>query len=142
MRIMLSLLFSGITLLVQGQTKITATVNGFENDKGVCRACLYNSPAAFNGNGAAVQCVQVTISDKKAMVVFQNVSSGTYAVSLFHDANNNNKFDTNFLGIPKEGYGASKNNLPFAGAPTYDGNKFEVKNNTSSNLTVKLRYLF
>ena len=142
MRIILSFLFAGITSVVYGQTKITVSVYGFQNDKGVCRACLYNSADAFNGNGAAVQCVQVTISGKKATVVFQNVSSGTYAVSLFHDANNNNQFDTNFLGIPKEGYGASKNDLPFAAAPTFNGNKFDVKDNTSTNLTVNLRYLF
>jgi uncharacterized protein (DUF2141 family) len=45
------------------------------------------------------------------------------------------------LGIPKEGYGASKNSLPFAAAPGFNSNKFEVKNNASTLLTIKLRYL-
>ena len=125
-----------------GQNTVSATVTGFENNKGSCRACLYNSAEAFNGNGAAVQCVQAGISGNKAFISFTNVAAGTYAISVFHDANNNNKFDTNFLGIPKEGYGASKNDLPFASAPRFPANKFEVKDKVSTNLSIKLRYLF
>jgi len=34
---------------------------------------------------------------------------GKYAVSVFHDENSNGKLDTNFLGIPREGVGASNN---------------------------------
>jgi uncharacterized protein (DUF2141 family) len=49
--------------------------------------------------------------------------------------------DKNFLGIPKEGYGASKNKLPFAAAPSFNENRFAVEHNTTVRLTVKLRYL-
>lgn len=49
--------------------------------------------------------------------------------------------DKNFLGIPKEGYGASKNKLPFASAPDFDDNKFQVLQNTITNLTIRLRNL-
>lgn len=34
---------------------------------------------------------------------------GVYAVTVYHDENGNKKFDKNFLGIPKEGYGFSNN---------------------------------
>jgi uncharacterized protein (DUF2141 family) len=50
--------------------------------------------------------------------------------------------DVNFMGIPKEGYGASKNKLPFASAPTYNDNKFEVADKTVIRLKVKLRNLY
>ncbi len=39
------------------------------------------------------------------------VPSGTYAIGLYIDANENEKMDTNFLGIPKEQYGTSNNLL-------------------------------
>ena len=32
---------------------------------------------------------------------------GTYAVAVHHDANANGAMDSNFLGMPKEGYGVS-----------------------------------
>ena len=124
---------------LKAQNSVTVSVANFKNEKGVCRACLFDNAEAFRGKGKPVQCSTVTITNKTAEVVF-NVPNGTYAISVFHDANNNNKFDTNVLGIPKEGYGASKNNLPFAAAPTFQGNKFEVKNH-DYRISIRLRYL-
>lgn len=127
---------------VAAQSKIIADITNFESDKGVCRACLFNSSSSFKGeSGSPLQCVQVTISSKRSQIQFENVPTGTYAIFLFHDANQNNKMDKNFMGIPKEGYGASKNNLPFASAPTFTGNKFSVGEGTTVRLSIKLRNL-
>ena len=123
------------------QGRVKAAITGFKNEKGVCRACIFNNAESFAGKGKPVQCVTVNISNKKTQVEFQNLPVGEYAVSVFHDANNNNQFDTNFLGIPKEGYGASRNNLPFAAAPGYQGNKFLVEDKSTSSMTIKLRNL-
>ena len=125
---------------VFAQNSIVVQVSNFENDKGVCRACLFNTEASFNGEGKPVQCVQTLISNKTSRLVFTNVVSGVYAVSVFHDSNNNNKFDKNFLGIPKEGYGASKNKLPFASAPSFNENKFSIDTGTTT-LKIRLRNL-
>ena len=32
---------------------------------------------------------------------------GEYAISLFHDENENKELDTNFIGIPKEAFGST-----------------------------------
>lgn len=138
--------FSGILLLFiissGAQSKIVAQLTNLENDKGFCRACLFNSSASFNGkSGTPVQCIQAPVKNKMAQALFTNVASGTYAIFVFHDKNNNGKIDVNFLGIPKEGYGASKNKLPFAAAPAFNDNKFPVENNTTVYLTIKFRNL-
>jgi len=126
----------------QAQSKIIADISNFVNDKGVCRVCLFNSAASFKGeSGNPLQCTQVTINQKRSQVQFDNVPAGTYAIFLFHDTNSNNKMDKNFMGIPKEGYGASLNKLPFASAPTFDENKFLVTNGTTVHLSIKLRNL-
>jgi uncharacterized protein (DUF2141 family) len=124
-----------------GQSRVIANMGSFKNNKGVCRVCLFNNASSFSGKGAPVECLTIPIKDKSAQAVFLNIPPGTYAVSFFHDANNNNSFDTNFLGIPKEGYGASRNNLPFAAAPTFEGNKFTLPANSAITLTMRLRYL-
>ena len=126
---------------VTAQTKVTVQVTNFENNKGTCFICLYNNAAAFSGKGGPVATATVGIANKTATASFENVPEGTYAVSVIHDANNNGKFDTNFLGIPKEGYGASKNKLPFAAAPKFEENKFTVTKNSMIALNIKLRYL-
>ena len=125
----------------KAQGKVTAEITNFDNNKGVLRACLFDNANAFSGKGSPVQCVEVTVVNKTARIVFDRVPAGTYAVSVFHDANNNNEFDTNFLGIPTEGYGASRNSLPFAAAPKFNDNKFTVSNGMVTELKIKLRNL-
>jgi uncharacterized protein (DUF2141 family) len=136
------LLLLCITVLeAKSQNKIVGKVSGLENNKGVCRACLFANEASFNGHDKPVACVTVPVQNKTAQIVFDHVPAGTYAVSVFHDANNNNKMDKNFLGIPKEGYGASLNKLPFASAPNFKDNKFTLKENSNATLNIKIRNL-
>jgi uncharacterized protein (DUF2141 family) len=144
------MVFKGLILLilcawslkVNAQAKVVAEVINFENNKGVCRACIFNNAASFNGEGGEpLKCVQVPVKNKTALVSFESLQQGTYAIFLFHDVNSNNKMDKNFLGIPKEGYGASKNKLPFANAPNFNENKFTLENGTSLQLKIRLRNL-
>jgi uncharacterized protein (DUF2141 family) len=116
------------------QSRVTANISNIKNDKGICRACIFNNEASFKKN-TAFQCLQVKVDNKTAQAQFENIPDGTYAIFVFHDANANNKMDKNFLGIPSEGYGASRNNLPFAAAPTFEDNKFTV----SRDIIIRLR---
>lgn len=127
---------------VLSQSTVVADISNLKSDKGVCRACLFNSPSAFKGEaGKPYQCVAVSVKNLIAQATFNNVAAGTYAMFVFHDANSNNKMDKNFMGIPKEGYGASRNKLPFASAPTYNENKFTVDGKVTTRLSVKIRNL-
>jgi uncharacterized protein (DUF2141 family) len=123
---------------VASQNKVTASITNFRNDKGVCRACIFSSEETFD-KSTPLQCQVLTISQKKTEVVF-DVPNGSYAIFAFHDANNNSKMDKNFLGIPSEGYGASRNKLPFAAKPKFVSNKFPVKG-VPVTLTIRLRNL-
>jgi len=124
------------------QAKIVVNITNIKNDKGVCRTCLFNNSSAFSGeSGQPVQCLSITVKNKTAQASFENITAGNYAVMVFHDANSNNKIDRNFLGIPKEGYGASKNILPFASAPSFNENMFILKDRTTSNILISLRNL-
>ena len=124
------------------QNKITVQVTNFSNNKGVCIVCLYDNAKAYSGKGDPINCTTVGIVNKAASASFDGIAEGTYAISVIHDANNNKKFDTNFLGIPTEGYGASQNKLPFAAAPKFEENKFTVTENSTISSSIKLRYIF
>lgn len=142
MKIFLSAVATFMLLAANGQGKVVVQISNFENNKGVCIVCLYDNAKAFSGKGEPLACERVTVINKTATAVFAAVPEGTYAVSVVHDENGNRKFDTNFLGIPKEGYGASQNKLPFAAAPKFEENKFVVKNDSILTVNIKLRYLF
>ncbi len=125
-----------------GQNKVIADIINFENSKGVCQACLFNNSASFNGEGGKpFQCVELSIKGKTVQAVFENIPPGTYALFILHDANSNNRMDKNWLGIPKEGYGASRNKLPFAKAPGFRENQFTIRENTITRFTIRLRNL-
>ena len=49
------------------------------------------------------------IQNKKSVIVFEDLEPANYAIKYFHDENTNQELDTNFMGIPKEGYGISNN---------------------------------
>jgi uncharacterized protein (DUF2141 family) len=75
----------------------------------------------------------VPATDKTVTVVFTDLPKGTYAVSLYQDTNNNEKLDTNVLGMPKEKYGFSNNTM----MPNYRKNQFEFTKDMT--ITIKLR---
>lgn len=128
--------------MARAQSSIVAHMVNLRSDKGVCRVCLYDRADAFKGTaGAPLQCREVAVVGGKAEAVFTNLPAGSYALFAFHDANNNRKFDTNFLGIPREGYGASRNNLPFAAAPGFESNKVQLPVNSVLQLTIRFRNL-
>jgi uncharacterized protein (DUF2141 family) len=139
---LLASMMAAASLAVQAQSKVVAQISNIRNDKGVCRVCLFDNAAAFKGeSGAPLQCLQPGVKGGASEAVFENVQPGAYAIAVFHDANNNNQMDKNFLGMPKEGYGASGNKLPFASAPGFDENKFRVGDKTTTTLRIRLRNL-
>jgi len=133
------LLLSGkISLYAQNQ--VIASVTQLANNNGVCRACLFTNATAFQ-KMEAFQCLTAPIINQAALFTFHDIPTGKYAIFVFHDVNRNNKLDKNWLGIPKEGYGASRNKLPFAAAPSFEPNSFFITQKDSILLPVRLRNL-
>ena len=122
------------------QNQVTAEVENFKNNNGICQACIFQSASSFE-KMEALQCINAVVQDRRAVLTFSGLPDGEYAIFVFHDVNRNKKMDNNFLGIPKEGYGASKNKLPFAGAPRFTENKFALSNQATVQLKIRLRNL-
>jgi uncharacterized protein (DUF2141 family) len=127
------ILFLSGVILTQAQEKethtITVTISGMKSDKGNVYVAIYNSEEDFLNKtfkGAIVK-----TSDKKATAIFKDIEKGIYAVSVFHDANDNKKMDTNFIGIPKEPTGCSNGATGFMGPPKFKKAKFTVTEDIS-----------
>lgn len=63
---------------------------------------------------------------------------GRYALLVVHDENGNGKLDT-LLGVPREGFGFSRNPGIRVGPPPYGAVQFEIAGH--SRQAVKLKYL-
>lgn len=107
---------------------IIVNITNFDNNEGKVLVGLYNSEGNFLNE--TVKGTYSKISNESCTVIFKNVVPGTYAISVFHDENDNNKLDTNFFGIPKEDTGTSNNAPARFGPPKWRDAKFEVRNNT------------
>ena len=119
---------------------IAITVKGINNNKGKIVLYLYNSATGYPGDHRkAFQTVSNTISNNQCSIVLNDIPVGIYAIAYFHDENNNGKMDTNFLGIPSEGVGASNNAKGFMGPPKFSDAKFKVDSNLSMNLSITNR---
>ena len=57
--------------------------------------------------------------DGPNQLIFSNLQAGEYVVRIFHDQNNNEKFDQKENGIPLEGYGFSNEVAAEFGPPSY-----------------------
>ncbi len=80
----------------------------------------------------------VTVTGKGIERTVMNLPPGRYALALYHDMNDNWKLDKNFVGYPKEPFGFSNNYRPIFTGPSFEDCVFEVKENGSSLLKIKL----
>jgi uncharacterized protein (DUF2141 family) len=85
------------------------------------------------------QSVDISSNTLSAETTFRDLPYGTYAVAVLHDENGNGKMDKNFMGIPKEGYGASNNPRKRMGPPGFDEAKFSV---TQPAQTIEIRLIY
>jgi uncharacterized protein (DUF2141 family) len=125
-----------------GTANLTVQVTGARNAKGKIRVALFRDGKGFPNDASQAVHTQAADIDPQtlsAQVVFAELPAGVYAVSVFHDENMNEKLDKNFMGVPKEGYGASNNPKKKMGPPNFDETKFQL-GGTEQSVEIKLMY--
>ncbi len=81
---------------------------------------------------------RIVASGESGSIRFAGIAPGRYALLVIHDENRNGKLDTT-LGLPREGFGFSRNPALRMGPPRYDDVNFAVAGH--SRQAVKLKYL-
>ena len=114
---------------------LTVKVTNIKNGNGKIAIGLYNKDdGTFTDPEKYYKAIFIEIDSKKVVHTFENIPDGTYAVSVMHDENENNKLDKNMLGIPKEGYGFSNNVKPAFRSANFKEAKFELYNNKTISI--------
>lgn len=116
------------------QNKLTVHVKGLKNDKGQVVVGLYQGEKNFLRKLYFGKIV--AIKNQEATVEFDHLPSGEFAISLFHDENENGKLETGWFGIPKEDYACSNGAKGFMGPPKYSDAKFKI--NENKKITIKI----
>lgn len=123
--IVLVVLMGVLELNVQNTQDIEVNITGISNEDGKMVIALFDSESNFLKS--EIKSFSVDIVNKACTVVFKDIPEGVYAISSFHDENNNGKLDTNGIGIPKEDYRSSNNEKGSFGPPKWAKAKFELK---------------
>jgi uncharacterized protein (DUF2141 family) len=140
MKTMIIIIITSIMMLFMNKNNnvISVKADGFRNNKGQCCACLFNKSDGFpEDDSKAIKCINTKISNKSSVFNFNNLPDGNYAIAIIHDENMNQKFDKNFLGIPKEGYGISNNKLSKLSKPKFEEATFQVNGNKTITINIK-----
>ncbi len=120
---------------------INVEIIKLRNNKGVVQVTLYDKEDDFlKDDSKTAITVRVDIEDQKAVCEFTGIKPGKYAIALMHDEDKNGEMKTNFIGLPKEGIGMSRNAKPRFGPPKWKDAVFTVGEEDVS-LEISMLYL-
>ena len=123
-----------------GVVEVTVVVEGFKNDRGICRLLLYEGEQGFPDDPEyAVFISSFEIKNREAVFTFM-MPPGTYAISILHDENSNEKLDKTWYGKPKEGFGISNNPRVRFGPPKFEEATVQI-NQENTGFLIRLIYL-
>lgn len=125
----------------ESESPIRVHIEGLHSDRGQIVCALFAAADGFPKRiDRAFARTTAQIVARHATCEFPNVPAGTYAISAFHDENGNGKLDTNWLGIPREGVGASNNPKPRMGPPKFAAARFQHPG-ASMDVEIIMHYL-
>jgi uncharacterized protein (DUF2141 family) len=119
--------------------RIVVTVDGVRSNQGAVFVGLYASPAKFLRGNQTDAVRRVRASTGAITVVFDHLPPGTYAVGAYHDENGNDHLDTDFLGLPIEGYALSNGIRAVFSKPNFYQAAFSVGAGVTP-VTLRIRY--
>lgn len=119
---------------------LDVTIDNVRSARGVLRVCLTADPRNFPGCVDDAQAVTRTVPANSHQVQFGGLPLGNYAVAVIHDENDNARLDT-VLGIPREGFGFSRNPRIGFGPPRFAAAEFPVSAAAGATQSVRMRYL-
>ncbi len=120
---------------------IHVKILNIRNSAGTVDCALFESPIGFPIEflHSATNVMVIKVRKAQARCDFEDIPPGTYAIAVIHDENMNGKLDTNWLGIPTEGYGFSNDVKALLGPPSFSAASFSY-DGQNLDLTISLHY--
>lgn len=139
----LKILFASIILILSVPAwALTLNFSNLRNGDGYLAISVFSKKHKESFPGKAEQAAKtfyMKLDGKKELTIsIDDLADDTYAVAVMHDEDGDKKFKTNFVGLPQEGFGFSKNPRVYFGAPSFHRAAFnsgEIK-----TLDIKIKY--
>jgi uncharacterized protein (DUF2141 family) len=118
---------------------LEVSIEKLRNRKGVLHLCLTREPVHFPDCKKDPRAVTRSVPASTGPVRITGLAAGGYAVAIFHDENRNRKLDV-LIGIPREGFGFSRNPVVRFGAPKFRQVLIDLRPGFT-RATVRMQYL-
>ncbi|MHA6721539.1 DUF2141 domain-containing protein [Sphingomonas sp. RS2018] len=105
--------------------RLELDMDGLRSAKGMIRICLTAEPANFPNCVDDARALTRSAPASAGTAVFDGLPVGDYAAAVIHDENGNKKLDT-MMGIPREGFGFSRNPAIRFGPPKFAAARFDL----------------
>lgn len=125
-----------LTLRPAQAADLSVQVDGNTTSRGTVMVGLFDKNAPFPKT--PLQGQRVAAGSAPVVVVFKNLAPGRYAISAYHDENDNHSLDRGMFGIPKERYGFSQDARGAGGPPEFRDAAFEL-GDADQRVTLTLR---
>jgi len=127
--VLLLFLLLSTAMVSNSQINLIVQINELRNSDGKILLELNDE------NEKVLKGLSEKIEKNSCTIVIKDLKPGKYAFKFFHDENNDEKLNTNFMGIPKEGYGFSNNAKGSFGPPSFDKMIFQVSKSDTVKCT-------
>ncbi|MEA5516029.1 DUF2141 domain-containing protein [Nodularia sp. UHCC 0506] len=131
------------TVNAEPTATLTVVVKGISSQKGEICMGIYSRAKGFPMSTEDVlksACVQP--QGNTLTHIFSGLKPGTYAVAVVDDQNGDRKLNKDFIGIPKEGFGLSRNpTVSIAtGTPSFYDASFILMQNQNTKINILMKY--
>ncbi|WP_229664509.1 DUF2141 domain-containing protein [Sphingomonas metalli] len=120
-------------------TRLDVDVEKLRSAKGMIRLCLTADPDNFPNCVDDAHALSRSVPAGSPLVRLSGLPAGGYAIAVIHDENGNSKLDT-FVGIPREGFGFSRNPPIRFGPPRFAAARFQLQGEAQTQ-QILMRYM-
>ena len=125
--IILFIFYAGLLFSQNTTAGLQIQVSNVKAVNGQIVVAVFNSDKTFLKESVICGLGYPVTSTDDMIVALPALPFGNYALSIYHDKNDNYELDTNLLGIPKEPYGFSNNARGSFGPPAYADAEFNFQ---------------
>lgn len=135
---LLSLLINIVTLMQTEESTLRINIIGVSSAKGLVQVLLFDGSEGFPDQPSkAVKNLSVPIKDAVSTFSIEGLKPGRYAVSAFHDQDEDGKMRKGLFGSPKDAYGFSNNARSTFSAPSFASAAFDLEGK-GKRITIEL----
>ncbi|MCT8002849.1 DUF2141 domain-containing protein [Sphingomonas sanguinis] len=121
-------------------SRLDIGIDQMRSAKGMIRLCLTADPDNFPACVDDARAMTRSVPAGQKALHLDGLPHGDYAAAVIHDENGNAKLDT-LAGIPREGFGFSRNPAIRFGPPRFTAARFTL-DSVAETQQIRMRYIF